>query len=685
MHLPLVLGALLLGSPESPRVIPAETALAQLTQAGAPPVELSAKLKGHRVLVDRGGSTASETLEAVARCLSATLLRTESGYRIERTAKDEREIAARLASDRLRWLKASIEANDRFCEERVRNGDIQAALEREIGRVKDRLEEGPGSASLANVAPLLPANRLLQEIVQRIGLEALAALPSGSVTVYEQPAVAARSLPRVDDLLDAYRKRQDSLDGARLYDEWDRQILGKSPTNPFANWSVAEGYSGKLRIEVRVVPSGLSFQLEGYDRRGKRTLFAYFSSREDVWFVQPAEVTAQERAKVGAPMVTLAPGAIEAFDFLGDSQASTPPEWFKRPDRQEPLDRMVRDVLLALAGPRDRRCLAMDVPDGLLGAVRTATTQDKVNLSVLKRRLRTSLPYERVDGAKAVVWRPRDPLATERSRADRTALRRFVDRTLSQSAIEIRDRAKLFYETSPARSAIALDWSFRTASLVARSPSNDSLWDGLYRFLGAIPDVQWSRLMRGEGFTAKALGLTPRLQTLLNEEQNLPLLGPSDMPDLYQHPLETFDRTSVGDATIRFEVADVPVEIAWTSDQTEPTAGAGPRDGLVNSTMSIPYFYRLGEYRTTATREAYEAMMDKFRIRYGVRSDCRVIVGLPHGCAVVAEFQGVPRMEAKVVRYSELPAALRDAGWAKANASGIDSAKRIRQSMSPDP
>ena len=313
----------------------------ELAESTHQPVEIANSLRRHLILFDRGGSTPEQALAALARSLAASLQLGPKGYGIERTTKDEAALVSKTAADRLKWLTASLDENERFRKERRTGKGLQDSLEREIERADI------GSDAGSKLSLLLPAPTFLEKLVRRIGLPKIAALRAGSVTVFEDSKLpSSLPLPQWRDLANDYRDQQRGLDGDRLREAWSRQIEDPRVTNPLSVVADSEPSFDRLRVEVRALPSGVGVQLEAYDGRGRRTLSSYLNASEEGRFVQPAEMLKAEREAKGKIEVALSVESNRAFHFLDGEPVEPWPNWFLAPDRSEPLDALVQEALL---------------------------------------------------------------------------------------------------------------------------------------------------------------------------------------------------------------------------------------------------------------------------------------------------------------------------------------------------
>lgn len=405
--MPLLLAALVLGAPAAPAV---ETLGAALARLGATAAH---EVAGIPVLVDASGLGAGATLRALAAATRSTVVADGRSLRLERTAADRKAlVAAHRAALRAR-IVAGLAAWDRALG--AGTGDVaaqvRAARARRDAVLRER-DEAQRAGQLFTPPPdlvfpelLTPAARLLRAIVDRLGLDRLAALAPGEVRfLSDRPNTVETALPDCGDLVDAYLRAQTTYAKATGEPEPERPA--------------------KLVLILKEWQAGLG--LYGADgRRGDGFVQNY--GQTGVFFAPPSEPPA-----AGTPILVPLDEATRRLRAIlyatsgavARSHPSSLPEAYLHPERFDPLGFEVRAGLLALPRLPGAKATVAALSDGLLGTAGACVKDGRLDEIAFAWRLAHTAAYERsVQGGVEIV-RPEDPLAAEAGTVDRDALGR---------------------------------------------------------------------------------------------------------------------------------------------------------------------------------------------------------------------------------------------------------------------
>jgi hypothetical protein len=406
-------------------VVTASQAVTDLARELHEPVKISWALKDDLVFIEPAQALPKALITSLATALHASVRRAESGLVIERTPNDLKEIEQGRITERTHWLTERLDSVQRYrATHNVQSSeDYMAALR---SRGQDWMQFAGRHIDHPNpfyIGELLPSETVLEGIMERIGLEKLAALPSGEVQVFEdQPQGETESLPEHQDLIDTYINSMTSFTNAKPLstDRFYARQLGSKDV--FDGWDKA-ALTSKLRLEERSTRSEIYLILEGFDSHGNRSLLADFLAGPAGIKGDSFQTMRAEEKKSDAAWIDLSPEGRAAIQPLQPGSAL--PAWFIHPDKQEPMDLFVREALQSLASEHPDNAFVVDVSDDLWLAMKLASKDGRINVGALKDQIRERVPYDEVTESGSTVWRLRDPVLDEAARADRKVLARF--------------------------------------------------------------------------------------------------------------------------------------------------------------------------------------------------------------------------------------------------------------------
>jgi hypothetical protein len=321
-----------------PRVVSAKDEADIISSRLGITVRVSPKLARDLVFVEPHGAGARIQLDSLAEVLDASLIPTKGGFLIERTPKDLKALRSHRSSTRASWLEKTLKDQDRF-RRSVPGSPAPAAVASELAREElawqDVIHGKANRAGFHFATQLLPAQVLMEQLIGRIGIQNLADTPSYQRRVIEDdPVSGAGPLPAHTDLVDSYLAAMQVYEQARPLPAGQLGQMGLS--EQFGGWGEPAVRPSKLRLLVASEPAGLILNLEGYDEGGNRVLYAVMTSGPAKDLGSPAAVVRE--ASATPRKVELSASSRDAQVFGSAMEKAAFPEWFKAPDKVEPLN-----------------------------------------------------------------------------------------------------------------------------------------------------------------------------------------------------------------------------------------------------------------------------------------------------------------------------------------------------------
>ena len=672
----LCLGA----SPEVPRIVRCGDLLTSLAREAKVTLDLPRSLGEHRVYLVRGDDSAQAAIRLVAKAIGASVAQSGTRIEIRRTAADERAIESRRRLQRTRWLEASLQRVAAHRKASALGRDpVAAALEarsQDLAAWGEVMKGRRAFFPATSAEDLLPASGLLRGMVQRIGIETIAGLPYARASVFEdRPVATAVPLPEHDDLSAAYLSDAEGFVAFDPDKAMPPNALGQSSL-PFNRPPKDPSRLARLRVWCQWAENVGSVYLEAFDASGRRLDRSYLGASPSGTQLTAANLLRMRKDPAEARWKALSPEALDALRASASGPPQPPPAWFRDPVADEPLDLFVDEAVAGLTASPDHRAVAMDVDDGLWAHVRECVKDGRVDLDLLGKTLAEWLPYERLADADGTAWRLVDPEISERRRADRAALGRFARAVAASRDVEPRAVSRLFHDASPEEGTLVDAW-LGVAGRVGRLPAT-SLDPETQRFLGAIPEDAWTRLLAGETLSVGALGIgNDLLRLFLTSAPWVERADGGPVPDLFRYPTELYPEGDLGPTTLAVGSVEANVLRFWSVGQPEPPIWT--RSATMNRLLAlseISFVRQEGKIVCLTSREEYEKELDEYVFRNGVQTWRRLTLGLPQGYREVIGLSTRVEPDPATFAYRDLPQAVRDANWEKALRAGFADAQR---------
>jgi hypothetical protein len=670
-----------------PQVVEVRDFLRTLSTEIGVPVTTTPALERQQIFVERAGASPKVTLKAVATALHARVIQSEQGIEIRRTDEDLKDLRQARTADRLGWLKRRLRTVDEYRKRRagaITPEGVVQELERQRQALDDLFSGKRQRLEPVGAASLLPASVLVEQLAQRIGLEVLAALPSGPSHVYEtNPVSTAKALPKCDDLLKAYAAAMKRFRNAEIPKPAREAAQRTGQTDVFVGWSSDEDAPERLRLQVTALENVVSLRLEGFDRDGRRVLTSSLFAHPVEQLDNGPTILREAVPKNNAHWVSLSPEALEAVGFSSREGLDKLPDWFIHPDKQEPMNLFVREVIAGLAEETKERCTVVQVPDSFWSSVLSCVQNKRVSIDALKTMMTMWTPFECKQEATYVVWRPRDPEIVEKRQADRKVLARFVQRIQADGIRDVRPIACLLHDASPAMGTLPDAWSFPVRVAAVRSwVSQGNLNPGLYRLIGGIPDAQWKRLLNGATMTAAELGITAELRQLFADDGAISVQGDGAFPDIFRHPNELYPRGDIESTPIRVDRSQTPVVRAWYGKDGKEEKSPWIDEEMFGQSLiggGARYIPIRGKPVLFDTRATYAENHASLHFRRGVREATTMTIGLPRRLWIRVECPGWSSPTTKELRFGDLPATYREQLWQKYLEAGQEALRRLNE------
>jgi hypothetical protein len=336
----------------------------------------------------------------------------------------------------------------------------------------------------------------------------------------------------------------------------------------------------------------------------------------------------------------------------------------------------------AIAQETPERPVAISVSDSLWNAVCRVSEGGRVNLDALETLMLEGLPYERLLQGEAVIWRPFDALADESARADRKALVQFTREFSNQGYVTLRSASRLYHDASPNDSPLPTTWFNEAQRSMGTEMLTSDRSTKMYQLLGEISDDGWDRLMGGATLTCGELGIESAVTASLRRETALQTEG-LQVSDLLRHPTELF----AGE-----DASSIPVQLEQSSDEKIKIWNDGSPSNhemwlplnlqrQVYSSSGFAVDWDGAKYVPRTTREAFDDDNSNYSCQFGGVPKITVKLGLPRKLYVTGHFSGATVPTGRIVSYTELPQAVRDAMWNFVSQSSIEFAQRLKDNQ----
>lgn len=646
------------------RIVSAAAEIASISSAMGRSVGITPSLAREMLFVQGGSARPEVLLNAVAAAVHASVVDKGATLLIMRTPSDSKAIRAGLVAERTRCIAAARKRIAAFRREHLPNGlredDLAEEYRRETTRFDDELYGRKRSAPEEYaLQQLLPCAQLLDDLVDRIGIEVLAAVPSGTPVVFESdPGPGVAALPDCSDLLADYQASMAPLEAV---------ISGDAPGARPEWWQfgdVSNSRIGLVRLRVRAGSDFIAFDLELYDSSGRLQDKALF----DATASRPLILGASDSGRVfGVANAVRIPvtAEVQPDGHLMDLGSATP--FYLSPDRVEPLNLFTNAAVASLVAGDDAGCVVADVPDSFLFTAARCIKAGELNCTAFRELVQSYEDFEKVTPPGATVRRPTDPEYVEAHRADRKSVARYArDLTESQSP-KTRTRGRLFHEGFPAVWSWAGPWS-NAADSISRSTddADQHISPGLYAVIGAISGGGWDELQAGSRLTAGDLGIVPELTQFLIGDPRVSPTAAAPKVDLYQqHPIDLYRGTDLARTAISLRSGKQRVVSAW------PPKGKDTSDipGFWASADSVMRMFPFRSFDPSTggpaqTRQQFEQdCANEYNLRFGTEDSTDIVIALPKGYSVTMRLSSTFGDLGPAVTFADFPQALKDQIW----------------------
>ena len=678
--------AVIISPPIPPEIISAKTFAEMISGKGLGVVSVSRSLEKVEIYAEARCASAAQLVQAVATGLHASVIQTPSGILIERTKKDVESIEKSLSYERKKWLKDRLGVLSRYRATNLDSHDQASSLRRSLDAYFTQWKNPGKMPQQANsslrATQLLPSETFLEHLIQRIGIDNLAAVPNGNLQVFEDhPTISAIGLPPCEDLIDEFLQARSSLSKFTLPDNL-RNILPAIGMGDMIETSLTE-IPSHLRLEVASHSGGIEIQFQGFDSAGKQVVHAWLlAGRVDQPLVAKSilenALKSKERKELRLPDQTT-----QAIQFLdGKTTTTPPPSWFLRPEENEPLNMFARPVLQNIAEEDPGKCFVAVVSDLMLSPVRRSMRDGKLLLDAFNRLLDQSMPYEFIKSPESVIWRPTDPISDEQKVANRNVLGKFARKEKLGLACDVRTLGLLCHDVAQGFSPLADAWALRIQAGSPLLSGSGSFSGYALKLVGGVDEPTWLRLKSVNSLSCAEIGAEPELQALLRNDWGLQVTGRDTVPDLYRHPLELYPHTPLGESPLSFQPITTPM-VAWYQAEGS-TPSLMPQSQIKNIFQlqlwnSVKWVGDSPSF--TMTRDAFEQKFSAMRFRYGTKINQRLTIFLPQGFSISFEAPQSISFDDEFLTYSDLPQQDRDLYWQTTVDQSLVGARNIRQSM----
>ncbi len=656
----LIALGLLLQANDQGQLVTAEQEARVLSSRLGHELVVAKPLRSEMLYVASHGATPEIEAKAVAEALHASLDKNGAGWLIQRTKQQRLDIERDRRTERATWIRRAIK--DRTTQrtkklaghsaESVVVANLNRALKPQTGRPTTQAEDVASDQGLYDCELLLPGATLLESIVARLTPERLASIPSGDYRVYEtDPILPAEALPDVSDLVASFTRSMHAFEGSPLAVEMKERSVG-------AGGAFLTGFGGaskpvKTRLMVTTSLTGLTLSLELFDEVGSRIgVASMFISRPDI--SRSAEIEARKPGVQGHPVwIPVSDAATKCASFR--SRKGEFPDWFRYPERTEPLSIISTTGFAWMAEQAPEKCFVVDMPDSVFSMAMQVVKQDRLNVSAFQVSLAGAEMMQQVSDDHAVVWRSRDPEWVEITRSDRKALGSFSRGVISAGWIDPREEGLVFHRCRQ------LNYDWRAAARLGLEKGNgrpqiSPSGGELMPIIGEISDADWQSLRSGRTITVGELGIVHETALLLSLEPDV--VGGNALSDLFRHPLEMYGR---------YRIEETPVSLKGQPEQVVQVK----TDSFVGDWCPLRVLPAqlthdgLGVVRNRKlTRDTLEAYLEeKCSFNVGQRSELTMIVGLPQGHSIEQRLLMPVETVSSKLPYSQMPKEIRDKVW----------------------
>jgi len=636
-------------------------------------VLVSKELRNQLVFLFPNGSETEVQLKGLACSLHASLIERPDGTWIERTKNDLEALHRNRANSREQWISKELEAVVAFRRKALSVSSLDAAFSTELEhKVKAQRDFDARKISAEQLGQfssfnLLPSSRFAEQLLRRIGLHKLAALPSSHPVTFEDlPPPGIEPLPNHEDLLQSLLREQEAAPPLATSTEDQRYMatLGyaRLGLDPFSD------PPSKFRVRVRPNETDILFHIEGFSSSGHRVLEVNLTASERPFAWHESAIIARHPDE-SSTFTSIRSESLAALSFIRQREGAKP-DWLLHPDKVEPLDLFVRDALTGLASKlSNRRCFACSVSDRLWREVPRLINKDKINIDILEEFFRIRLPYEQVAGSEFIALRPIDPEADEAARSDRNSLSEFVRAMTAQP--DWRLVSKLFAASSPTVGSLSSAWVLYSQNPHDRVLGFDISVE-LNRLLGAIPDEVWARFLQVGKMSAGQLRVVNELNEFIQADYGIHVTSDVALPDAFAFAPENLLTAPNENSVIEIKAVNSRLRKFFEKTQRAPD-GWDPFNGFAQYICPADFVRKQedGSYRVEITREEAEHRISEYLFQLGRSVDFVIRIPLSKRAGIEATIHGMALSDGQPFAYSELTEEDRSRAWEEGKAFAI--------------
>ena len=648
-----------------PTITTVETEVNLIGEKLGRPVAVQASLGKKLLYISDSDVAADRLLALIATAVHGSVRVTPTGLLVERSTTDLAALREEEQKERADWIRTRLAAvadyRKRMSIDGGKSGEVTL---REVHAKQKALQNfwshgGPRPKSFFP-AQLLPSEVLLEDLIRRIGIDKLAAIPAGQTVIYEDaPVENALTIPTSNDLVDKYVKASAPYEAVILSQDDRNAISLLNYGEYFSQFGQETKRPIKLRLRVKVTKVNQQLQLDGFDDSEKRVLRASFVTAGSMKSRVYTNVASEDKLNLDAkwaPISNQTQDAIDELKRLG-SAGGMAPDWLLHPEKFEPLNAFVAGCLQALATQSPKKCTVVDVDDFFWNLSCVCCTGGRLCTSAFQDELDEIEDYERLEDPTSIVLRPRAPESIEATRADRKVLGRAIRELVAQSGERIRTLSLLCHDASTEPSPL-VELFTSYATHIAPDNADQFLGDETYRVLGGISDDDWTQLKAGRHITVAQAGASEAFISLLISE-NRPVIGDRPVSDLRRHPMELFSNDSVGATPISAESRESTL-IRWQHG-SEPTSRWQPLGRLSSLAPQAVDLLANGQFVSVGTQDSFEQRLGKDRqFQTALQTLTVITIRLPQGQRI--EIVGSSEIHdiSSLGAYSDLSQAVRN-------------------------
>ncbi len=673
----------LVAAQESPRVLNACDQALVISSQGSKQVVVAEPLKYQLVFLDPKGSSENAQVAALATALNASAIELGNITSIVQTSNDLRRIRGAHSSTRAKWISNTLESIGAYRTKALAGRSVSESFVQDVERVANAQEEfraGRLSADrLGNFGSiyLLPSEAFAERLLKRIGIDKIASQPTGSVSIWEDfPVAGTDPLPSHEDLDSGY-----FLERSRVkMPEFSVQFAGIVAALGYGdelNSESSDSRLAKTRVRVAHTTNAVIISVEAFDDKGQRVLRVNFTS-------SPTGVVLSDKAILSrfvnrdvsddAPLRQES-AAAAAYERTGNAKL---PQWLLQPDRYEPLDLFVRDAIVGLQRREpSKKCFAACVSDGLWRTALPCIDGTRINVAALKAELEAWLPYERVETASAVVFRPEDSEGDLMQRSSRKALAQFAKSMLRSP--DFRNVAALFHNSGPVQRSLDSTW-IRLVQSPREVPLGIDASRQFFWLLGALSDDAWSSLVLRGSDTIGRLGIESSVSTYVRTDSSIQLVSRFPLPDVFKFAPENIPNGVTGECLI--EVLSKPQRLVkiFTSGKQIPDGWDAFRGfGALLCPAELVRKKEDGSLFFTLSRTEAEKRLENIQILLASRTSYEVRIHLTPDKIISQIVHGTIAPEEAAIRYMDLTAAQKDEAWESGRRAAFDYVQSLRE------